>query len=1198
MQFCADLHIHSKFSIATSKNLDFENLYQAAQLKGLTVVGTGDCTHPGWLAEMEAGLEPAETGLYRLKPDTARIIDATVPEACRSTVRFLLQGEISCIYKKDGRTRKNHNLVFLPDLECAQKFSRRLAKIGNIGSDGRPILGLDARNLLELLLETSPEAFLIPAHIWTPWFSLLGSKSGFDALEECFDDLSTHIFAVETGLSSDPAMNWQVSGLDGLRLVSNSDAHSPLKLAREANHFDTALSYPAIKAALQNDDDPGFIGTMEFYPEEGKYHLDGHRKCAVRWEPQQTLAANGICPVCAKPLTLGVLNRVNALADRTDGSRPSVHRPFQRIIPLEDILAEIFQVGAKSKRVQKYLQQAFERLGGEIDILLNRSLEELNTAGIELLGEAVARMRRNQVTILPGYDGEFGKVQIFSATDRQRLTGQRTLFQVGIFGETPETDAKVSPPPKGLDHRPARKALVPTQPRPTHQTSPTPSSLRPEKTPAEVTPIKLNAAQQAAVDHGPGPLMIVAGPGTGKTRTLTQRMGALIGNKGIEGTKMVAVTFTNKAAGEMAERLQRLMADGVALPWIGTFHALGHHILKSQAIDLDYGKWADWTLVDDALQQQLVAEAHRQLHPQPDMQLPKVGAAAQGIMSAKQQLLAPNQCPPLFDQDSHQKGFQHIYQRYQELLAWQHLLDFEDLIGIVIRVLETDPVAAQRLRARWPYFFIDEYQDINYGQYRLIRLLTAPDSSICVIGDPDQSIYGFRGSDSTYFYRFKQDYPNARVVHLNRNYRSTPTILTAAGQTLPVSDPQISSLGAPIPDSSNVKTASENSSETLTGIATGSLWSDIAGPVSIGLLESATPRGEAVAVGKTIEALMGGMDLHAIDQGRVAAHPDASGPYNPGGGDIRDGELSFGDFAVLYRIGEQSRIIADVFTKAGIPWRVASRKQLLDHPILNCLVALLKLIENQGTLWDVIRCAPSLSPRLSAGTLDILKSWSFDQKLDIQATLHNARRFPIPALGRQRQRQLNLWIESLADLQKELGAQPLAAKLDLLVQRLGLVGEIENKDGDEQLGEGFHFMKEVAIQAEADRDAFFTRLALNQDPDLLTMPAEKVTLMTMHGAKGLEFPVVFVVGCEDGLIPFKREDPDDWSEAEERRLLYVAMTRARWRLYLSWARQRTIHGRRNPRLISPFLGDIDPRILQPATTGRIRPRKQRQLQLF
>ncbi|MEJ2099879.1 MAG: endonuclease Q family protein [Desulfobacterales bacterium] len=392
MKFIADLHVHSRYSRATAKNLDLENLYIAAQLKGVTVVGTGDFTYPAWFEEISEKLVAAEPGLYKLKDDLARHCDNQVPESCRGMVRFI--------------------------------------KIGNIKSDGRPILGLDARDLLEILLETSDQAFLIPAHIWTPWFSMLGSKSGFDSVEECFEDLTPHIFAVETGLSSDPAMNWRVSSLDGFTLVSNSDAHSPLNLGREANLFDTQLSYPAIKTALKTADSNQFLGTFEFYPEQGKYHVDGHRACNISFWPETTLKHEGQCPTCGKPLTLGVLYRVEELADRLEGQKPSRRSPYFSIIQLEHILSEILRVGSGSRKVQQAYQTALVKLGSEFKILHNLDSDAINQAGIPLLAEAVQRMRRREIDIIPGYDGEYGRVRIFKDHERQLLMGQQSLFKV------------------------------------------------------------------------------------------------------------------------------------------------------------------------------------------------------------------------------------------------------------------------------------------------------------------------------------------------------------------------------------------------------------------------------------------------------------------------------------------------------------------------------------------------------------------------------------------------------------------------------------------------------------------------------------------------------------------------------------------------------------------------------------------------
>ncbi len=423
MKFIADFHVHSKYSRATAKNLDLENLYIAGQLKGITVLGTGDITHPAWFKEIKEKLEPAEAGLFKLKDDIARACRDHIPENCWGTVRFILTSEISSIYKKHEKTRKNHNLLFFQDMESVEKFNQALDKIGNIKSDGRPILGLDARDLLEISLEMSPDSFLVPAHIWTPWFSMLGSKSGFDSIQECFEDLTSHIFAVETGLSSDPEMNWRVKSLDGLTLISNSDAHSPMKLGREANIFNTDLSYFHIKHAIKTGDPRLFCGTVEFFPEEGKYHIDGHRKCEHRSWPAETIQQQGICPVCRKAMTLGVSYRVEQLADRPPGERPEKHHPFYHLIPLNEILSELLGVGPNTKKVNKVYRALLMKKGSELKILHELPIESLNHEEAPLLGEAIRRVRKKKIQIFPGYDGAFGIIQLFSSREKETMIG-------------------------------------------------------------------------------------------------------------------------------------------------------------------------------------------------------------------------------------------------------------------------------------------------------------------------------------------------------------------------------------------------------------------------------------------------------------------------------------------------------------------------------------------------------------------------------------------------------------------------------------------------------------------------------------------------------------------------------------------------------------------------------------------------------
>jgi len=421
--FIADLHIHSKYSLATSRDCVPEMLDFWARRKGLLLIGTGDFTHPAWRAELMEKLTPAEEGLYTLREDL-RIRDETAGSQPAS--RFIVSGEISSIYKQDGRVRKVHNLILLPSLEAADKLSRRLEALGgNLHSDGRPIIGLASRDLLEITLETAPDAVFIPAHIWTPHFSLFGAYSGFDDIQACFGDLTSHIHALETGLSSNPAMNARLSALDGYTLVSNSDAHSPANLAREANLFNTELSYPHIARALDGRDPGAFCGTLEFFPEEGKYHYDGHRSCGVRMKPSEAMAAGGVCPVCGGRITVGVLHRMEALADRTeDADLPRVQY-FESLIALREVIATSLGVAPSGKKVGVQYDAMLRRLGPELYILREAPLEDIARHAGERIAEGIRRLRSGQVDIQPGYDGEYGKIRLFDAQKAPSAVPQR-----------------------------------------------------------------------------------------------------------------------------------------------------------------------------------------------------------------------------------------------------------------------------------------------------------------------------------------------------------------------------------------------------------------------------------------------------------------------------------------------------------------------------------------------------------------------------------------------------------------------------------------------------------------------------------------------------------------------------------------------------------------------------------------------------
>ena len=408
MKTIADLHIHSRFSMATSKEGTPENLDFWARKKGISLIGTGDFTHPVWREELKERLVSEGNGLYRLR-------DASVKEESRKFpgegTHFVVSGEISSIYKKNGKTRKVHNVILLPSLEAADAMAQRLEKIGNIHSDGRPILGLDSHDLLEMMLDVCPEGILIPAHIWTPHFSVLGAKSGFDSVEECFEELAPYIHALETGLSSDPAMNWRISKLDRYQLVSNSDAHSPSKLGREANLLDIDCSYEGLYRAIQTGE--GLEGTVEFFPEEGKYHFDGHRKCGVSLSPVEAERLGGICPVCGKKLTMGVDHRVEQLADRAEGFVKKDGKKYESLVPLLEVISACMGYSTASKKVQGCFEQMIQTLGTEFDILRNVPSEDIKSCAGERIAEGIENVRTGNVKRIPGYDGEYGKIELF-----------------------------------------------------------------------------------------------------------------------------------------------------------------------------------------------------------------------------------------------------------------------------------------------------------------------------------------------------------------------------------------------------------------------------------------------------------------------------------------------------------------------------------------------------------------------------------------------------------------------------------------------------------------------------------------------------------------------------------------------------------------------------------------------------------------
>ena len=970
MFFYADLHIHSKYSRATSKNCNLEELALWAQKKGLSVISTGDFTHPAWFEEIKEKLVPAGNGVFRLKPEIEKQVLIN-----DSPVYFLLSVEISTIYKKGDKTRKVHHVVFVPDMEAAGRFRDKLGAIGNIKSDGRPILGLDSRDLLEIALESGEGSYIIPAHIWTPWFSVLGSKSGFDSIEECYGDLSEHIFAVETGLSSDPEMNWKVSKLDKYRLVSNSDAHSPSKLAREATVFDTEPDYFSMMNALKTGD--GYVGTVEFFPEEGKYHEDGHRKCNVCLTPQESLKLNNICPVCGKPLTIGVLNRVCTLADRSFDStfKPATAGEVFSLVPLQEIISEINGVGVQSKSVVTEYEKLIRKFGSELSILREIPLDDLSKDS-PLLGEGISRLRKGNVIKHAGYDGEYGIIRLFDDSELVKKNFVNLKLNIDIPKTTPQ-----------LIQKPINDF--------------NPQQLTPHKTDSHIIenpmPAFLDEFQEKAVKAEASQLLIMAGPGSGKTTVLTKRLAYMISEKNIPADNCLAITFTRKAAGEMRERLSKLLGEKAAGLNMHTFHSLCFSILKKN---------------------------HETLGLSEDFR----------VISKEEKSL------------------------YKEDEIPENILEFDDLITLTLKLFNENPDILNSYKNRFQYVSVDEYQDIDENQYELIKLLVPSDGNILAIGDPNQAIYGFRGGSAKFFNNFKTDYPNAQVISLKNNYRSTNTIVNASNQMI---------------ESFNIISKYDKPHEKIT------------------IHIAPTDKAEAEFIVSTIENMIGGHSFFSLDSDRSEG---------------QEGNYSFSDFAILYRTSTQLKPVLEALQRSGMPYVKLSNDLLCENKHIRNLL------------------------------------------------------------------------------------QSLSSELPIKEQLVNPSGEIED-----------YIFKYLVNLAEKfpTKEEFIHEVSLLTEADTLDERADRISLMTLHASKGLEFKCVFIAGLENGILPLYRAKTEE-EISEEKRLLYVGMTRAKERLFLSRAIKRFQFGKSEHLPPSPFLQKIQDDLLNLSKFERDMKEKENsnQLSLF
>ena len=1010
--YISDLHIHSRFSRATSKEGDPEHLDLWARKKGIHLVGTGDFTHPQWREELKEKLEPEGNGLYKLKKEY-QIRDAMTPDSIEP--RFVVTGEISSIYKKNDKTRKVHNLLLLPGLEEADRLSARLEEIGNIHSDGRPILGLDCRDLLEILLETVSEGILVPAHIWTPHFAMFGAFSGFDTVEECFEDLTPHIHAVETGLSSDPPMNWRVSALDRFQLISNSDAHSPGKLGREANLMDTELSYEGLLKAIQTGE--GLEGTIEFFPEEGKYHYDGHRKCHLCLSPAQTKEYQGRCPVCGRKLTIGVEHRVEELADRPRGFVRKNAKAFESLMPLPELIAQATGHSAASARTEKIYGEMLKNLGPEFEILRSVPVEDIQNH--------------------PGFDGEYGTIKLFRGSELEDTQGQISLFdEFGLEDlsgiRTDQKDREVQ-----ISNRPGKGKAV---------TEPSKDSLAKEKENILEPLPELNQRQREAVESIHPVTAVLAGPGTGKTKTLIEKILYLIERRKVKPSQITAVTFTNKAAQEMRERLEKELGNKRALKQlqIGTFHSICLDVLRAGG--------EHFSLADEIQAKELAQETI-------DTWNLKV-SVRDFLSEISLYKSAPGE--RAFPDQVWEEAFDH----YQELLKDRNLADFDDLLLKTLDLAQSSQME-EEYKKRFTYLLVDEFQDVNPVQYRLMLEWAKGGRELFVIGDPDQAIYGFRGSDSRCFDRLKEDRPDTTMICLEENYRSASTLVEAAEAVISRNPGEARHLKAHRGQGEKIR-----------------------------IVEAASEFSEGIFVAKEINRQTGGLDMLEVQKGYEA--------------ETQRRQRSFSDIAVLCRTHRQFRILEKCLAKEGIPYVTVGREDFLLDSAVRGTISFFKSLTEENT---------------QARALALKLLWGLEDTEMADRVYQEAKRKYLPLMKKGRpEKILKSWQEDM-NLKKHQGMTRLY-----------------------QMTLSYSTMEE-----------FLQDLSLGEEGDLIRRPqksysAGAVSLMTLHGSKGLEFPLVFLCGAQQGVLPLEKGEYLT-DQDEERRLFFVGMTRARDQLILTYVEE-------------------------------------------
>ena len=1036
MKFIADFHIHSKYSRATSKDCEIPNLYKFSKIKGINVIGTGDFTHPGWFKELKNYLLPDGNGLFILKDEFKKSIDKNLPAVLNDIpVKFILSTEVSSIYKKNGAVRKIHNVILLPDFESAEKLNKKLSKIGNLEADGRPILGLDSKNLLEIVLEINPKTIFIPAHIWTPWFSLFGANSGFDSINECFEDLTENIFCLETGLSSDPPMNWRLSTLDKFNLVSNSDAHSPQNLAREANLFNTEISYENIYNSLKNKNLNSFLGTIEFFPEEGKYHYDGHRNCSLRLKPKETIENKYICPVCGGVITVGVLHRVELLADRPDGFVPDNAKKYFSLVPLREIIAESLGINKTSPKVEAIYNEMINFLGPELYILKDCPIEEIKKVSTSIIAEGINRVREKRIKINPGFDGQYGEIIIFTEEERTENESQILLLNLN----------------KKFEYKAKKNSYKVSE------------KFKTEKLEIIKTP---DTEQLKAVQELEGPVIVLAGPGTGKTYTLIERIIFLINEKNIEPEKILAITFTNKAADEIKKRIEEKTKSSIN---IGTFHTIALSILR-----------------ENNFNQQIIDETDREIILRELIKIKNLKLslkeASKNILFIKSNLIDPEKLD--------NPNLKEIFYSYQEKLKDINGIDYEDIIIYVLKLFKNEKIL-NNYQERFKHILVDEFQDVNLIEYKFVKLLAKDGKNLFVIGDPDQSIYQFRGSNPNLFFKLQNDFKNSKVIKLKTNYRNFDFILKPALNL-------ISKISKNINDENSIKTIFQNKKE------------------KIKIMNTPTDFSGCVQIAKLITSEIGGYSMMQSDI-----------LYS-------EKKRSFSDFAVLVRTNFLIPKIEQTFLKEGIPYKIYGEKSFFEKELPRNLLNIIRLkIEgiNNFRISQILNF------------LKIKSEKNFSNKNDLINFL------------KEENENLAVAFENFFNI--DANEKPIK----IIEIFKNIFGENEDFKKFLNIAENYNsienFLKVILTGKEQDIEFNYER------------NVEAVSIMTIHSAKGLEFPIVILFSVNDEIIPYK-----DSNIEEERRLLYVGMTRAIEKLYFIIPDKIEFFGSWHNLPISRFVNEI------------------------